>query len=103
MVLVILVIALGIAVGLGIDVILTRRQRARRVVFDPPGLPEGFIERRSDHEPTPRDDEGITIIGPVVHDDPGPGSWEVGDDAEFDAGPQIDEPGRGEGDHGELR
>ena len=98
MIVAVLVIALGAAVGLGIDVILTRRQRARRVVFDPPGLPEGFIKRRSDHEPARREDEGITIIGPVVHDDPGPGSWETEDEPGHEPDDATDDGTDGEDD-----
>lgn|GEM_PF-2335891 len=78
-----LVILLGIAVGLGIDRILTQRQRARQVVFDPPDLPEGFILRRSDHEPRRDSAEGILVLGPVHYEEAEVVPWES--EAEFEA------------------
>jgi hypothetical protein len=73
-----IVLAVGACVGLGIELFLARRQRARRVVFDAPDLSPG--EGAGPHVSEARvvfDDDGFRVLGPVVYDDPGPGSWEV--------------------------
>lgn len=73
----VLVIVGGLIVGVSIELLLGRRQRARRapgevpitdaLLPQPPKLPEPrFID----------DGEGFRILGPMEYEDPGPGSWE---------------------------
>ena len=80
MTIVVLVVLVGLIVGVGIELLLSKRQRARKAgpLFTdpetfapgPPRLPEPrFIE----------DGEGFTIIGPVEYDDPGETPEESGD------------------------
>ena len=75
----VLVIVVGLIVGVTIELLLSKRQRARTngIAFErsenetlkpsPPRLPEPrFID----------DGEGFRIIGPVDYDDPGAAPWE---------------------------
>lgn len=100
---VVLVIVIGLAVGVAIELVLARRQRARRVVLDPPDLPPGFdvdlygeTTGRRRRSTGPRitdapesslvfdDDGGFRILGPVEHDAAPTAPW---DDPVDDRGP----------------
>lgn len=89
---VLFVIAVGIAVGIAIELLLARRQRARQVVLDPPDLPEGLVDDRPGRRDRRRtgpaasettvvfDDEGgFRILGPVEYDDALAAPWESSD------------------------
>lgn len=114
---ILLVIAFGILVGVTIEILLSRRQRARLVVLDPPDLPpgtRGVAGVGGDRGPGPAatdatvvvdDDGGVRILGPVVYDDAPSSPW----DASADVDPLPDDPpatdrrvvddGRGDGAH----
>ena len=89
------VILIGLAVGVAIELVLARRQRARRVVLDPPDLPPGFDidlfgdspgRRRSASGPRATDapestivfddDGGFRVLGPVEHDAAPSAPWD---------------------------
>lgn len=83
----VLVVLAGVLVGVGIDVVLTRRQRARRVELAPAG--DAFPPNLPPAAPTSRTrDEGVVILGPVGHEPPEVPSvpWDL------DADPFHDDP-----------
>ena len=108
---ILLVIAFGVLVGVGIELVLARRQRARRVEFAEPDLPPGFGDvaprRRSgrrgrgpaaaDASIVIDDDGGVRILGPVTYEGAPSMPWDatggegeqtaVGDGATGDDGP----------------
>ena len=111
------VILIGIAVGVAIELVLARRQRARRVVLDPldlgPGagvdLYGGVVGRdrgtRGSRVPDAPDsmlvfddDGGFRILGPVEHDDSPDMPWDAApvDRADAEAAPglagRVDDP-----------
>jgi hypothetical protein len=86
----VIVLAIGACVGLAIELVLSRRQRARQVVLDAPDLASD--DSAGPHVSEARlvvDDDGFRILGPLTHDDPGPGSWES-DESPGTAPPSID-------------
>ena len=66
---IVLVLALGALLGLVIELVLTRRQRARQVVLD---KPDGLQAPMASQARVVFDEEGFKILGPVTYgDDPG--------------------------------
>jgi hypothetical protein len=63
---VVLVLLIGALVGLGIELVLTRRQRTRRVVLD---KPDGYQAPMAAETRVVVDEEGFKILGPVIFDD----------------------------------
>lgn len=67
----VIVIVVGLIVGVALELILSRRQRARRViVFD---IDPETIQPTAPQLPQPRfidDGEGFRILGPVEYDEP---------------------------------
>lgn len=79
------VLFVGACVGLGIELFLARRQRARRVVLDAPDLEDGDVDGPLATEVrVVFDEDGFRILGPVEYEDPGPGSWESSEPAASD-------------------
>ena len=73
---VVLVLLIGALVGLGIELVLTRRQRTRRVVLD---KPDGYQAPMAAETRVVFDEEGFKILGPVIFDDSPGNTDSVGD------------------------
>lgn len=77
MAVVVLVIVVGLIVGVAIELLLSKRHRARK--HDSQALDPTTITPASPLSPEPRfidDGEGFRIVGPVEYDDPGAAPWE---------------------------
>ena len=111
------VILIGLAVGVAIELVLARRQRARRVVLDPPDLPPGFDldlfgESPARRRPAPRvtgapesslvfdDDGGFRVLGPVEYDDALTTPWDRSGDAAGEEPARRETGGAGSGSGG---
>ena len=104
---VLLVVAIGVAVGVAIELVLARRQRARRVVLDAPDLPPGLVVDPDEAGRARRRDRsrGIDAVdSTVVFDDEGgfrilgPVEYEVaGADIDGGSGPHNGDGAGGDG------